>query len=91
MQIHVHIHNHNVDEKSIIKKLNEIIMNQQELAAELKAVKEQNDKSRAEIIQKFADLEAAITAAGNTTPEVDDALSALKASIQTDDDLIPDA
>jgi hypothetical protein len=73
------------------KKLNKIIMNQQELEAALIAIKDQNDKARAEILAKFTSLEAAITAAGNTTPEVDAAVLALKASVQTDDDIVPDA
>lgn len=64
---------------------------QAQLAQDLRDLKEQNDKSRAEVLQRFAELEAAIVAAGNTTPEVDEALAALKTSIQTDDDLIADA
>lgn len=76
--------------KSINKKLNLIMANQQQHAAELRALKEQNDKARAEVLAKIADLEAAIIAAGNTTPEVDTALADLKASVQTDDDIVPD-
>lgn len=68
-------------------KLKEIIMNQEQHAAELLALKEQNDKARAEVLQKIADLEAAV---GQTTPEVDAAFAALKASVQTDDDIVPD-
>lgn len=90
MGIHIHIHQHFESEGVIIKKLNQIIMNQAELAAELAAIKEQNDKARAEVLQKIADLEAAIIAAGNTSLEVDAALAALKASVQTDDDIVPD-
>lgn len=66
-------------------------MDQTQLAAELAAIKEQNDKARAEVLQKIADLEAAIINAGNTSPEVDAALTALKASVQTDDDIVADA
>lgn len=64
---------------------------QAELAAELRAVVEQNEKAHAEVVAKIADLEAALANAGNTTPEVDEALAALKASVQKDDDLNPDA
>lgn len=77
--------------KPVLDKLEEVLMNQQELANELRAVKDQNEKARAEIVAKIADLEAALNDAGNTTPEVDEALAALKASVQADDDLHPDA
>jgi hypothetical protein len=88
---HYHTHYHESDDCEILKLLKKILMNQAELAAELKAVKDQNDKSRAEVLAKFDALEAAIVAAGNTSPEVDAALAELKASVQTDDDLIEDA
>lgn len=65
-------------------------MTQAELAAELAAVKVQNDKARAEVLAKIQALEDAIANAGNTTPEVDAALADLKASVQTDDDIVPD-
>lgn len=65
-------------------------MNQQELAQELANLKTQNDKARAEVLAKIAALEQAIANAGNTTPEVDAALAELKASVQTDDDIVAD-
>ncbi len=65
-------------------------MTQAELAQQLTDVTAQNEKARAEILQKIADLEAAIVAAGNVTPEVEAALSALKTSVQTDDDIVAD-
>jgi hypothetical protein len=68
-----------------------IMATQEQLAQELRDIKTQNDKARAEVLQKIADLEAAIANAGNTTTEVDEALAALKASVQTDDDIVPDA
>jgi hypothetical protein len=77
--------------KQIVKLLNQIIMTQAELKQQLEDVTAQNEKARAEILAKVADLEAAIIAAGNTTPEVDAALTALKVSVQMDDDLNPDA
>lgn len=73
--------------RSINKKLKLIMANQAEHAAELRALKEQNDKARAEVLAKIAALELAI---GQTTPEVDAALANLKASVQTDDDIVPD-
>lgn len=63
---------------------------QAELAQSLRDVTAQNEKARAEILQKIADLEAALAAAGGTTAEVDEAVAALKASVQVDDDIVPD-
>lgn len=63
---------------------------QAELAQDLRDIRTQNEKARVEILQKIADLEAAIINSGNTTPEVDEALEALKASVQVDDDIVPD-
>lgn len=60
---------------------------QEDHAAELRSLKEQNDKARAEVLAKIAALELAI---GQTTPEVDAALADLKASVQTDDDIVLD-
>lgn len=65
-------------------------ISQSQLAAELTALKDQNEKARVEVLNKIADLETALANAGNTTQEVDDALAALKASVQTDDDIVPD-
>lgn len=69
----------------------QIMATQAELAAQLIEITAQNEKARTEILAKVADLEAAIETAGSTTPEVDAALAALKASVQADDDLNPDA
>lgn len=62
-----------------------------ELKVQLDAMTAQNEKAHQEHVAKLAELEAAIAAAGQTTPEVDAALAALKASIQRDDDMNPDA
>ncbi len=63
---------------------------QAELAAELRAVTEQNDRNRQEILDKIQALEDALAAAGGTTAEVDDAFAALKASVQAgDDEVVP--
>jgi phage shock protein A len=69
---------------SITNKLKTIMATQAELAQQLRDVTAQNEKARGE-------LETALANAGNTTPEVDEALAALKASVQTDDDLNADA
>lgn len=74
----------------IINKLNYIMATQAELAQQLRDLTAQNEKARTEILAKIADLETALANAGNTTPEVDDALAALKASVQTDDDIVAD-
>jgi len=87
MDIHVYHH----DDRKVILYLKRIIMNMQELAQGLTDLKTQTDKARAEVVQKIADLEAAIANAGNTTPEVDAAIEALKASVQATDDVVPDA
>jgi ABC-type transporter Mla subunit MlaD len=75
--------------RKLIKKLNQIIMTQEELAIQLNEIRDQADKSKNEIIQKISDLEAAVSNAGATTPAVDAALSSLKASIQALDDIVP--
>ncbi len=64
---------------------------QAELAQQLRDVIAQNEKARGEILGKIADLEQAIIDAGNTSPDVDAALADLKASVQADDDIVPDA
>ncbi len=74
---------------TIIQNL-KIMATQAELAKELRDLKDQNDKARAEVLAKIKALEDALAAAGGTTPEVDEALAALKASVQTDDDIVPD-
>lgn len=64
---------------------------QAELAQQLREITAQNEKARVEILGKISELETALENAGSTSPEVDEALDALKASVQTDDDLNPDA
>jgi chromosome segregation ATPase len=91
MQIHIHIHQHLNDEHLIIKKLNQIIMEQSELAAQLTELQTQTEKAKAEIIAKIADLETALSAADDVTPEVQAAFDALKASVQGVDDIVADA
>ena len=86
--MHIHIHLHSDDH--VIKLLKEILMNQQELAQALNDAAAEAVKAKAEIVQKISNLEAAIVAAGNTSPEVDAALSALKDAVQGVDDIVPD-
>lgn len=61
-----------------------------ELAQSLRDLTAQNEKARQEILAKIKALEDALAAAGSTTPEVDQALAELKASVQTDDDMNED-
>lgn len=68
---------------------NSIMASNAELAQQLRDLKDQNEKARAEILAKIKALEDAL-ANGDTTPEVDAALADLKASIQQDDDMHPD-
>lgn len=76
---------------TILKTLERIMATQAELAAQLLAVRDQLGKASAEITARVAVLEAAIVAAGNSTPEVDAALEAVKQIAQALDDLNPDA
>lgn len=79
------------DEVSHYLNLKEIIMaTQAELAQQLRDITAQNEKARVEVLAKIQALEDALAAAGNTSAEVDEAVAALKASVQTDDDLVPD-
>lgn len=63
-----------------------------EHAQALRDLLAQNEKAKAEQAAAFKELQAALsnTAAG-TSPEVDEAMAALKASIQAEDDAHPDA
>ena len=67
-----------------------LIMTQAELAQALRDAAAEADKAKAEVLQKISDLEAAISTAGSTTPEVDEALAALKTSVGGIDDIVPD-
>lgn len=91
-----HSHQHEIQDIKntlaiIIKKLNKMAKTQAETAAELRAIKDQNEKARVEILAKIKALEDALVTAGNTSEEVDAAVQDLKASVQTDDDIVPDA
>lgn len=78
-----------------ILALKETIMaTQAELSASLTEiaanVAKVGDETRA-LIAKIGELEAAIVTAGNTTPEVDAALQALRDQVAVVDALVPDA
>jgi hypothetical protein len=75
----------------LIKILLQMAKSQAEHAQALRDLTAQNEKARVEILAKIQALEDALTAAGQTTEEVDAALADLKASVQTDDDIVPDA
>lgn len=75
-----------------VTALKELIMTtQNELAAELEALKAQADKARQEIVDKFAALEQAVADAGLVSDAVKAAMAGLKTSIGAVDDLVPDA
>jgi len=62
------------------------------LAEELLAIKDQADKARAEITAKLDSLEAAVLAQPlGPDPAVLQAVAALKESVQSLDDVVPDA
>jgi hypothetical protein len=75
---------------SLTERLDHIMTTQAELAVQIAELTAQNDKARAEVLAKIADLQAALDAAGAVDPAVLEAFAALKASVQTDDDIVAD-
>ena len=78
----------------VINALRKIMSTQAELAQALALVSAQVSKIGGEtevLLAKVGELETAIALAGNTTPEVDAALAALRAQVQVVDDLVVDA
>lgn len=74
-------------------KVDKIMATQAQLAADLALVAAQVAKIGGEtqaLLQRIADLEAALANSGNLTPEVEAALAALKAQVQIVDDLVAD-
>jgi len=71
-------------------KLNKIMATLEEVQAEIVALTEQTEKSKAEIIAKIQALEDA-SGGIETTPEFDAALLALKNAVQGVDDIVLDA
>ena len=76
---------------AITERLDNIMTTQTELAQQITDLTAQNEKARAEVLAKIADMQAALDAAGNVDPAVLAAFDALKASVQADDDIVPDA
>lgn len=76
---------------AVVNNLKDKIMaTHAEVAAQLNVVADQVNKVIAEVVAATAALQAAIVAAGNSTPEVDAAMSRLVAGVQAADDLNPD-
>lgn len=71
-------------------KSEKIMATQAEHAQALRDLREQNEKAAAEQAAALQRLQDALDNAGGTTPEVDEAMAALRASIQAEDDLNPD-
>ena len=63
---------------------------QAQLAQDIAALTAQNDKARVEVLAKIAALQDALDNATAVSPEVLAAFADLKASVQTDDDIVPD-
>ncbi len=84
-------------ENRITAKLDKILMNQAELAEQLRALqaqgvkiaKEQQDRADA-LNKSIADLQAIIAAGGPVTQEVTDALANVQSTFKSLDDTIPD-
>lgn len=77
-----------------IHQINSIMSTQTEIAQALTDLTAQVVKIGAEstaTLQKVADLEAALANQDNVSPALQSAFDALKAQVQTVDDLIPDA
>lgn len=94
----LHVHAELGEALDILRQINQrsiaIMSTQAELASSLTAISEQVAKIGVEsgkTLEKVTALEDALRNAGNTTPEVDAALAALKAQVQIVDDLVPDA
>jgi heme oxygenase len=79
------------NQNSLSRKVERIMASQAQLAQDLRDITAQNEKARLEILAQIKVLEDALSAAGGTTPEVDQAVADLKASVQKDDDQNPDA
>lgn len=89
---HLHLHfPHGGDVLAAITDLKGTLMaTQSEHAQALTDLAAQTEKAKAEVVAKVQALEDALANAGNTTPEVDAAMVALKGAIQGVDDLNQD-
>ena len=75
---------------AINQRLDQIMATQGEIAQTLRTVSEQLNKAFNEITTQIQTLEDAIANAGGSTPEVDDAVAALKLTAQKLDDIVAD-
>lgn len=66
------------------RQLEQIMVKESEVAAELRQLRVDNDQYRTEIQAKFARLEALILAGGDASPELITAKDELAASINSD-------
>jgi uncharacterized protein YoxC len=86
--------NHQGDAAQLLRRMQDIMATQNELAATLNALTGQVTKIGGEtrtLLNKIGELTDALAAAGQTTPEVDAALAALVAQVGVVDALVPDA
>lgn len=97
MRLDIYVHLVSFESKDILHTIltgvTQIMASQQQLVADLNTVTAQVAKigeETAKTLAKVTELEAALANAGSTTPEVDEALSALKAQAQLTDDMVPD-
>lgn len=86
MGIHIHIHHHTAEEKTIIKLLNKIIMTQAEATQKINELTTQLGKVKAEV-QKLID---AAQNQGNVSPELEAAILGAQTALQGVDDLNED-
>lgn len=73
----------------ILKLQGTIMTTQAETLAILSNVKDKLNEASAELLAKIADLTAAVAAAGNNTPEVDQALADVSAIATALADVVP--
>lgn len=93
IDLHVWLHD-DPTSQLILTKLGTLMATQAELAASLAALSTQVSKIATEsttTLAKLAELEAAIAAGGETTPEVDAAMEGLRTQLQLVDELVTDA
>ena len=93
-----HVYHHGKKTKRLLRALllqgEKLMGSQEELAAELTAVKETVAKIGDEtitLLAKIDELTALVEAGSQVSPEVQAALAALKEQAQVVDDLVPDA
>lgn len=73
-------------QKELTDSLNEVLAQQKKTVTEIKSVQASVDTLKAKIVE----LEAIIEAGGTVTPELEQAVAAVKAQAQVVDDTIPD-